>query len=349
MKDNRLGYIDMAKGIGIILVVLGHIVYVNEYVRVVISGFHMPLFFVISGMTMFLSSVNKKSVAVRIKQKVNSVVVPYMCFSLIYMVVGIISVKLGLLDIKDFTTDTISSLTFYGKSVMWFLSALFIAQVMLILLQSVFDDRSVVFLSVITAVLCCILSGWITDIYDANADSLVRTSLINVLKVPIRGGVCLPFVMLGYYGAGIYRKHKERLRAIYWKPVISLVSFAITVLISLTNWSVDTGKLIFNDPLLYYLGGIFGSISVLFFCLSIPYIKILGALGKRSLVIMAVHIDLYVMWGCTALAARVYGLFPYMSVYIVFTVISTLIVSCFAAYMIERFFPFILGRKKRRA
>ena len=49
-KSKRIDYLDMAKEIGILLVIIGHISYVSEPVRQYISTFHMPLFFVISGM-----------------------------------------------------------------------------------------------------------------------------------------------------------------------------------------------------------------------------------------------------------------------------------------------------------
>ena len=47
LTKRRLNYLDYAKGIGILLVVLGHIY--NNSVKLWIYSFHMPLFFIISG------------------------------------------------------------------------------------------------------------------------------------------------------------------------------------------------------------------------------------------------------------------------------------------------------------
>ena len=44
----RIKWIDMLKGIGVIAVVVGHF-YNNETLLRIISSFHMPLFFFISG------------------------------------------------------------------------------------------------------------------------------------------------------------------------------------------------------------------------------------------------------------------------------------------------------------
>ena len=52
MKDNRIEWVDEAKGIGIILVMLGHC-YLNWNFCFWFYSFHMPLFFILSGYTFF--------------------------------------------------------------------------------------------------------------------------------------------------------------------------------------------------------------------------------------------------------------------------------------------------------
>lgn len=57
-----LSWIDVAKGIGIVLVVLGHSMFPKH---ILISGFHMPLFFILAGITFsaktnFVTFINKK-------------------------------------------------------------------------------------------------------------------------------------------------------------------------------------------------------------------------------------------------------------------------------------------------
>lgn len=48
-KPKHLNWIDYIKGIGIILVVIGHTTDIGDTWRVWIYTFHMPLFFCISG------------------------------------------------------------------------------------------------------------------------------------------------------------------------------------------------------------------------------------------------------------------------------------------------------------
>lgn len=49
--SNRIPIVDAAKGYGILLVFLGHLVYYDSPLFRIIFNFHMPLFFVLSGMT----------------------------------------------------------------------------------------------------------------------------------------------------------------------------------------------------------------------------------------------------------------------------------------------------------
>ena len=74
--------IDIAKGIGIVLVVLGHVL-INSDINRLIYLFHMPLFFFISGI-IFYSTYNKD---IKFKdyllKKIKSILIPYFVFSII--------------------------------------------------------------------------------------------------------------------------------------------------------------------------------------------------------------------------------------------------------------------------
>jgi fucose 4-O-acetylase-like acetyltransferase len=52
VMEKRVGYIDIAKGIGIILVVMGHNDFslISPFVHKMIYSFHMPMFFFMSGL-----------------------------------------------------------------------------------------------------------------------------------------------------------------------------------------------------------------------------------------------------------------------------------------------------------
>ena len=77
----RLGYIDAVKGFGIILVVYAHII--SGLSSYVIYLFHMPLFFIVSGI-LFKEPNDKNKFIVG---KVKSLIVPYFSYSILLFVV----------------------------------------------------------------------------------------------------------------------------------------------------------------------------------------------------------------------------------------------------------------------
>lgn len=70
LRAERLSWLDVLKGIGIILVVIGH-VYSNRTVFNWLYSFHMPLFFLAAGW-----GYKEKSVLTDIKRRIQTIVVP---------------------------------------------------------------------------------------------------------------------------------------------------------------------------------------------------------------------------------------------------------------------------------
>ena len=73
MNTKRIQYLDIAKAIGIILVIIGHISQ-NEIITSVIYSFHMPLFFILSGYLYHKGNT---------KNKIKKILIPYFLFSII--------------------------------------------------------------------------------------------------------------------------------------------------------------------------------------------------------------------------------------------------------------------------
>lgn len=85
MNEQRIQWIDSARGIGILLVVIGH-VSKSPYLGKFIYSFHMPLFFIISG---YLYNNKKYAQKAYIKRKAENILVPYFIFgicSLVYWI-----------------------------------------------------------------------------------------------------------------------------------------------------------------------------------------------------------------------------------------------------------------------
>lgn len=82
MGMSRIVWIDYAKAIGILFVVMGHSYYSHPSVVYIIFLFHMPLFFFISG---YLYNVNKNCREL-IHNNIKTLLVPFLLFNLIGLV-----------------------------------------------------------------------------------------------------------------------------------------------------------------------------------------------------------------------------------------------------------------------
>lgn len=95
-NNQRILWIDMAKGYGIILVIIGHwnIPYLTDY----LYAFHIPLFFFLSGVVFSL----KYDFVSFLKTKVRHIVVPYFCLGSTVVLADLLfsyGINFGLLDI----------------------------------------------------------------------------------------------------------------------------------------------------------------------------------------------------------------------------------------------------------
>ena len=74
----RLEHLDMVKGIGIFLVALGHMEDIATGTRVWISSFHMPLFFIVSGILMAVKDEPSNDFRETVKKKFCGIIIPYL-------------------------------------------------------------------------------------------------------------------------------------------------------------------------------------------------------------------------------------------------------------------------------
>ena len=130
--QNRDHWVDYAKGLGILLVVIGHVsrgafhggvpmdADVFKLVDSVIYSFHMPLFFFLSGI-FFIPSLNKYGRRRLILDKMDTVFYPYVIWSLIQ---GVIEVFLSRYKTAKTSMVDVLSLLWQPRAQFWFLYVL---------------------------------------------------------------------------------------------------------------------------------------------------------------------------------------------------------------------------------
>ena len=343
MTAKRISYIDMAKGIGILLVVFGHSSFPSSNINQWISSFHMPLFFLLSGILLAHTNAHELEMGNLAKKKARSILIPYFSFSILSM---IFSAILDAASFKAYLPNALlQTVVFYGISVLWFLPALFFGEMIFLFIRKHTAPAATALIS--TSI--CLISVFIVNTYhyhyliDFNSYfSLLGAYLISVV---VRTGFAVTFLSLGYFSYIFFFK-KEHSTISY--VLLTLIFLMLNIYLAFKNGSVDLNNMVFNDYRLYFPAAFCGGMFIICFCAALPAIGPLIAIGKHSLIIMATHMNCRFLGICYAVGNIALGLFPFLGQFGFMLICSAVMIALEVAtiYVINRYFPFIIGAKK---
>lgn len=137
----RLEYIDIFKGMGILLMIMGHVGFGSRFDHF-IHGFHMQIFFFISGFLSKSKSAKEFSIFTFIKKRAYRLLLPYCIWGGISYVIWIFRWGYrGWTPLIHLVWDNTNSLPVSGA--LWFLTALFIAEVIYFVLNKYIKNEKI--------------------------------------------------------------------------------------------------------------------------------------------------------------------------------------------------------------
>jgi len=343
MSEKRLDYLDMAKGIGIFLVVLGHIEFIQESTLRFIFSFHMPLFFVIGGMLGFLTKEQEKSVLDVLRKKAQGILLPYASFSLILLTMAVTGYLVNPDGVPGETLarQFIDSFTGYGLHTLWFLPAYFLANTSFYLLNRYQKPiwRNVTILA-LAALALGVSKGFGLKEYVTWDCSLAGFAGWNLLIVFLRAILAQPFLLLGWYLAKELPKLPKG------------VQRSLPLLLFLG--SLLAGKLpifdlhyLYVEPL-HYLSAALSCTGLLCLVRMLPKSLVLSWLGRNSLIIMCTHASLYVIYYVSLGMFFIRKFVPMTEpVFNISVAVWVCIAEIPIVWIFHRYFRHLLGRKKQ--
>ncbi len=285
--ENRLEWIDIAKGILILLVVVGHIFPIQmecelaEKFRLWIYSCHIPAFFIINGWLKgkgsFLSLQHFYDVLFRQKR----IWIMYFFFGAIFFVRFLIQIICGYNTINEGFLFIEHILLGVGEGVLWFLPAFLIAEWLFY-----FCMRSKTLRGGVLAIFICLYVGkYALPIKNISEISSVPLLLYIVL---MRSFVSLIFMFIGYC-VNKYRLFENRL----------LMSLSCLSVFAYLNYDVDINNLVFHNELLYLIFAVLGCMLVINIAQCIAnfdrFSLIFSLFGKESLFVMLTHTIFFVI------------------------------------------------------
>ena len=248
MTPKRDTVLDITKTIGIILMVMGHLHFSEDVFDKYIYAFHMPLFFIVSGILFNQDKTLKNTIISRAK----ALLVPYVVFGGVYSVIFI--VKSMLAGEADAVASTLKVFFLYPvdkvpyESALWFLPAMYITSVAYAGLRRVMDIK--------WATVVAVASGAIGFIYPRLTD------------VRLPWGIDVAWVALLFFHTGCLMKHfnwVERIKALRRKStllllVLTAAVFALNIFMVFMNDKVNLRKVEYGNPLLAYVNAVAGTV-----------------------------------------------------------------------------------------
>lgn len=355
-KSNRLTYLDMAKGLGILFVLIGHlqgdtIFSLSPYIHplcVFIFSFHMPLFFIISGILLNIKdSQNDKayddfSIKEFIKKRFKSIMVPYYWFSFFYFLVVIYALIKGTIAYQTFFVNLWYVLSCYGMNVLWFLPALFFGEIIFVLLKHSLKDKSFTITVIIISIIGYALAYLMTTFnYDTELLKRFHELCITLLR---------PFLVCSWIFIG-YRLHPVLSKLSDFKPKYLCVLCGIALLIicailSRVNNGVDFRSLVLRNIFFYILCSLLGSYGLILLCKGLPRIGLLCFWGSGSLIFMAVHNSETILFYALKFSMYINQYLTHARGYICYGIILGIILlyTSLMIIIIQKGFPFIIGK-----
>ena len=283
MQQKRLDYLDMAKGIGIFLVILGHIEYIQEDTLKWLSSFHMPLFFVVGGILAYLRRDTGRTAFETIGSRIRGVLTPYLSFSLMLLTMNTIT------SIR--TPDTLSgtalarqyldTFTGYGVHILWFLPAYFIAGAVFALLQGMREWKRNLAIILLALGAYGLSAGLGLDQYVTWECSLGGYIGYDLLITMLRGLLALPFLLMGWYLAKIPKG---------WYTLLLIPGS----LLALRSPVFDLHYLYVHP--VHYLNAFLCCAGIISLVKALPVNRVLCWLGRNSLLIMCTHATFLVVY-----------------------------------------------------
>lgn len=336
----RIAWIDGAKGLGIILIVLGHLASVEQpsAFYVYIYAFHVPLFFFVSGLTLKPGS---RPVGAMLADKTRTLLVPYLCYALLgylFYLAGYAAAQAAGLAIDQFGYGPWRPLwgVLYGtlgegrlvNTPMWFVVALF----------------------------CTFVIGYLINTFVR--PMALRWALVLVLAaagiVASRHGTwpwSLPSALVGlvFFQAGhTHAVHgrwppSARGAAAWFVPL-----FALT-LASGVNGFVTLADMVLGHPLLYAIFAFAGTYATVLLVQALgPRAHWLAWIGQHSMAIMVIHMLIIrvVKVGLSATMHLPIAQLETQALPVALTGVLTAIALVPCVAIMERYLPWTLGHRR---
>ena len=327
--------IDILKGLGIILVVMGHLDTNGQVSRLIVYSFHMPLFFFLSGVV--AKSVTEVKFIDYFKKIIKTIYLPFFVFVILDIVFKVfyqhqhsflVLLKRTILDLTGLNFTNVNS-------PLWFLLALFVCKFLFY-----FIDKKAIY-KYICLVVCVIFIFTFRYFETEYYKSVVYFWTIPGLAFFIVGNLLRKF----YFNINDIVNRNKIICGV-------ILLFSLITYIALFDVSpfVSMKELIIPNPLLYIINSILGIILITAVSMVIQKSGILSTFfefyGKNSIIVLICHY--YFTRKIVEVLFEKIGIIEYLYSWYtqIILLIITLIIMAILIFISKKYLYFLFGLKK---
>lgn len=295
MGRERIKWIDCAKGIAILLVLIGHTIY-KPMVRGTIFAFHMPVFFILSAYTISISN-SKNEYFQKFKKNFKALIIPAVCTFLTF--------RLGMYFVYDFNGFNIEKILhnicncivalfwscgyYYNLGnwhieplgALWFMVVLFISKE---IFEMIIRKTGIK----VSGIICAILT--------------IAGYLLGHFVIWLPFSIDIAFFVMSFLWFGYILKYLDVNKRMYSRFIISAAVFLMMLVISYRISNTYLELAVRKYPLfpICYLIAIIGSMCLIYGCNIIDHWKSVSAInilydkicliGRNSLYLYLIHV-----------------------------------------------------------
>lgn len=336
-KKGRLIWVDQLKAIGMFFVIWGHSIQRcnTKIVLRAIYSFHMPFFFILSGLTMNPYKYDRIIDFIRAKAK--AILYPYVIMSFVLLPLWYFNRGLGV--VQDDSILRIIVGIFYSNSAeiratsnaAWFMVTLYFAELIFYLLFHYVKDDQQKLLASFSLALLGVISSMGSEYHLAPFHLAVAF-------------VAQFYVCCGYF----IRQHLSYIMKMIQTPgkfMGVLILLGVSGFFAMINKTVDFSNEHYAN-FLYTLISSFGiTLSLIYIVQYLPHISILSYIGKNTMIYLMVHVPIL------RTVQYYFPIVEHSRLYASITAIFLYIGILFICIIINKFFPFFTKcpeRKKKK-
>lgn len=335
--SDRADYLDAARGVFVILIIVGHHLMGMPAAKTYICSFMLPPFMILSGFLYAYKKVWERPFRQTVVRNLQRLIYPYVTLSVINLVWNVLYYQVVFPDaVPEYSLKhmLLYTVTTYGYNALWYLPAVFWGTLLFLCIRRTkYHHPICLFLSLFLIVFYILFDAKITG----------RGAVSYIYGYLFRITVAVVFLYAGYVLYYVFRRisKKQELLLLISCIIISCIVAWLYQRYPESFPVVNPAVHRLGNPYVYYLNVLSNFITILLLSRILPRSTgILSYFGRHSLVVMGLHMDIFVKiaW---YIVAKLQINFGEIGNSLIVIALELAMAPVFI-FMISRYFPFLL-------